>query len=199
MNVSKTQLALAGVGLVAVVAATTAGTTALFTDSAPITGNLFTNGTIALSTSPTSALVTLTGMMPGDTVTAPVTVTSGATSDALRYAISATATDADSPAPLHLKDQLVMTVKTVDATTPASPCNDFDGTSLYTGDLDGAAGKVVGDSAAGAQAGDRALAGNSSEILCFRVTLPSNTGNGFKLATTTATFTFDAEQTKNNP
>jgi predicted ribosomally synthesized peptide with SipW-like signal peptide len=196
MNVSKTRLALAGIGLVAVVAATTAGTTAYFTDQDAIDANAFTNGTIVLSTNPTTALVTYSAMMPGDSVTNPVTITTGATSQALRYSISSSATDADG---LHLKDQLVLAVKTVDVTTPGVPCDDFDGTSLYSGDLDSSAGKIIGDSTSGAQAGDRALAGNTSEVLCFRVSLPTATGNTYKLATTTATFTFDSEQTKNNP
>jgi hypothetical protein len=43
------------------------------------------------------------------------------------------------------------------------------------------------------------MAVNTSETLCFRVNLPLATGNGFQSATTTATFTFDAEQTANNP
>jgi hypothetical protein len=201
MNLSKTQLAMAGIGLAAVVAATTAGTTALFTNTDTIGANLFTNGTIVLTTTPTTALVTFSSMMPGDAITAPVTVASGATSDPLRYSIASSATNADA---LALKDQLVLAVRTVDVTTPGVPCDNFDGTSLYSGDLDGGTtGKIIGDVATGqtgvaATGGDRTLAGNSSEILCFRVSLPSATGNTFKLATTTATFTFDAEQTKNN-
>jgi hypothetical protein len=38
-----------------------------------------------------------------------------------------------------------------------------------------------------------------AETLCFKVELPLATGNLFQTAATTATFTFDAEQTKNNP
>src|SRR3954451_602726 len=107
MNVSKTRLALAGIGLAAVVAATTAGTTALFTDTKAIDANLFSNGTIVLNTSPTTALVTFSSMMPGDAVTAPVTVSSGATSGALRYAISSSVAGNTQ----GLKDQLVLTIK----------------------------------------------------------------------------------------
>jgi predicted ribosomally synthesized peptide with SipW-like signal peptide len=194
MNVSKTRLALAAIGLAAVVAATTAGTTALFTDQDTVGANLFTNGTINLTTNPTTALVTFSSMMPGDAVTAPVTVASGATSGDLRYSISATATNVDT---LGLKDQLVLTIKS-GVTTCTNAAYTTDGTVLYTGDLDSTAGKLVGDPTAGAQAGDRNLLGNTSEVLCFHVGLPSSTDNNFKLATTTATFTFDSEQTKNN-
>src|SRR3954462_13658801 len=137
MNVSKTRLALAGIGLAAVVAATTAGTTALFTDTKAIDANLFTNGTIVLNTSPTTALVTFSSMMPGDAVTAPVTVSSGATSDALRYAISATATNTDTKG---LRDQLVLTIKS-GVTACTNGGYTADGSVLYTGDLDSTAGK----------------------------------------------------------
>jgi hypothetical protein len=59
--------------------------------------------------------------------------------------------------------------------------------------------KVIGDSAAGQQTGDRTLAAGGSEVLCLQVSLPSATGNTYQAKTTTATFTFDAEQTTNNP
>lgn len=171
------------------------GTLAVFTDQQAVGTNTFTNSTISLGLSPTSALVQFSGMLPGDTTTAPITVTNNAGSAALRYAVSSSATNADAKG---LKDQLVLTVKTVDVTTPGTPCDNFDGTQLYTGDVDSTAGKIVGDGTQGAQAGDRALAVSGSEVLCFRVNLPLSTGNAFKLATTTATFTFDAEQTANN-
>ena len=141
-----------------------------------------------------TALVTFSGMAPGDTVTSSLVVTNAGTL-ALRYAISSTATNADAKA---LKDQLVLTIKTIDVTTPGTPCDNFDGTQLYTGDTDSTAGKLVGDNAQGAQAGDRALAAAAAETLCFRVNLPSATGTAFQNATTTVTFTLDAEQTANN-
>ncbi len=170
------------------------GTTALFTDTQSVGSNSFTTGTIDISTSPVSALVTYSGMTPGDTTTQSIVVSNAGTLQ-LRYAIGSTATNADSKG---LKDQLTLTIKTIDVTTPGTPCDDFDGTQLYTGDLDSTAGKLVGDSATGADLGDRTLAASATETLCFRVTLPSGTGNAFQGATTTATFTFDAEQTANN-
>jgi predicted ribosomally synthesized peptide with SipW-like signal peptide len=168
---------------------------ALLTDQDTIGSNTFTAGKIDLSISPTSAVISYSSMLAGDSTTSSLVVSNAAGSSALRYAVSSSATNADSKA---LKDQLVLTVKTIDVTTPGTPCDNFDGTQLYTGDLDSTAGKLVGDSAQGAQAGDRALAANGSETLCLRVSLPSSTGNAFNGATTTATFTFDAEQTANN-
>jgi spore coat-associated protein N len=189
------KLAATVVVLLAFAALVSVGTLALFTDSQAVGGNAFTTGNVDISTAPTSALVTFSNMAPGDTVTDDIVVTNGG-SLALRYAISSSATNADSKG---LKDQLVLTVNTIDKTLPATPCDDFDGDQLYTGDLDdGAGGKLVGDAASGFQAGDRNLAASRNETLCFRVNLPTTTGNAFQNATTTATFTFDAEQTANN-
>lgn len=171
------------------------GTLAVFTDSQSVAANTFTTGTVDITATPASAIISFSNMAPGDVVTDDVVV-ANAGSLALRYATTSSATNADSKG---LKDQLVLTVKTIDATTPLTPCDNFDGTSLYTGDLDSSAGAITGNVAQGAQAGDRSLAASASETLCFRAELPLSTGNTFQSATTTATFTFTAEQTVNNP
>lgn len=172
-----------------------AGTLAMFTDTDAVAANTFTAGKISLSTNPTTAAVSFANMMPGDTVTNPVVVTNDAGSAALRYAVSSVATNTDTKG---LKDQLVLTVKT-GVTTCTTAGFTATGIVAYTGDLDSAAGKIIGDSAQGAQAGDRTLAIGASETLCFQVNLPLATGNTYQSATTTATFTFDSEQTANNP
>ena len=174
----------------------TAATLALFTDQEVVGGNSFTTSSIDISVAPASAAISFTGMVPGDMVTDDLVVTNEPGSGALRYSVSSTATNADSKG---LKDQLLLAVKTVDVTTPGTPCDNFDGTALYSGDLDSAAGLILGDNTQGADAGDRTLAVGAVETLCFRVELPLATGNAFQSAATTATFTFDAEQTANNP
>jgi hypothetical protein len=179
-------------GLVAI---TSIGTLALVTDSDPIPANVFSTGAVDLGTTPTTAVVTYTNMTAGATITDDVVVSNLAGSSALRYAVSSTATNADAKG---LRDQLAFMVKTVDVVSPGTPCDDFDGTPLYSGDLDSSAGKILGDSAQGFHTGDRPLSTGGSETLCFRVTLPIGTGSAFDLATTTATFTFSAEQTVNN-
>ena len=186
-------LALLGIGVLAMLAGV--ASLSVFTDSAAVDSNSFTTGTVDISTAPTTALVTFSNMAPGDTVTNSLVATN-AGSLQLRYAITGTATNTDGKG---LKDQLVLTIKTIDVTTPGTPCDNFDGTQLYTGDVDGTTGALVGSNAQGSQAGDRTLNGAASETLCFRVNLPLATGNAFQNATTTATFTFDAEQTANNP
>jgi hypothetical protein len=162
----------------------------LWTDQAAVGGNTFTAGTIDISTSPASAVIGLSPIMPGDTVNGTLTVNNAGTAQ-LRYAMSSSSTNTDAKA---LRDGMTLTVKLRDVAADA--CTDFDGTSLYTGTLAAAA---FGSSATGAQAGDRTLAGSASEKLCLRATLPITAANSYQGGTTTTTFTFDAEQTANNP
>jgi len=180
------------IGLLFVVAATaTIGAAsfslAIFTSTATVGANTFTNGTIVLGASPATALLTADAMLPGDTVTGSLVVSNTGTSQ-LRYAMTSASTNADTKG---LMNQLTLTVKTL-----GTSCATFDGTTLYTGTLASAA---FGNPLPGAQAGDRTLDAATHETLCFAATLPLGTGNTFQGATTTATFTFDAEQTANNP
>lgn len=162
-------------------------TLALFTDTATVGTNAFTTGTIDIATSPTSALVSFTSMMPGDAVTGSLSVSNSGTAE-LRYALTTSTTNTDAKS---LHDALALDVR-----TQGTSCAAFDGTSLYSGALNGAG---FGSTAAGGQAGDRTIAAATSEALCFRVTLPSSTGDAYQGAATTATFSFVAEQTANNP
>jgi spore coat-associated protein N len=193
-------MALAVAGLAGVSLTAGASSLALFTGTATVPANTFSTGTVIISTSPTTALVTIAAMAPGDAITAPLTVSNDGTLD-LRYAITSTATNVDTKS---LKDALALTIKS-GVTTCTNAAYAADGTVLYAGDIDAAAtylptvaGKLVGDATTGADAGDRPLAATANEVLCFHVSLPLATGNGLQLASTTATFTFAAEQTKNN-
>ena len=165
---------------------------ALFTDTAAVPANQFTAGTLDISTSPTSALVTFSNMAPGDQVTAPITV-QNAGNLALRYAITGTTTEN------VLAAQLDLTIKS-GVTTCTTGGFAASGTILYGPNDLGTTTTVdlVGNPAQGANAGDRALAASASEVLCFNVILPLTTGNSFQGLTTTATFNFVAEQTANN-
>ena len=192
---TRRKLGITVVALLAFAAFVSIGTLALFTDSANVPDNNFSTGNVDINAAPASALVTYSNMVPGDTVTDDLVVTNGGSAD-LRYAIRSSATNVDAKA---LKDQLALTIRTADLITADGPCNQFDGTQLYTGDTDSSTGQLVGDNASGAQAGDRVLAPAGEETLCFRVDLPLTTGNAFTNAATTVTFTLDAEQTRNNP
>ena len=176
----------------AVATVVTAATGAIFTDVQSVGGNTFSTGSVDISTSPASAVVTVSDMAPGDQVTSPITV-SNAGSLQLRYAIRATSTED------VLAAQLDATIK-VGVTTCTDVGFGADGTVLYgPADIGSVAGiNAVGDPAQGSQSGDRTLNASSSEVLCINVSLPLGTGNSFQSLSTTASFTFLSEQTSNN-
>ncbi len=161
--------------------------------STSIRSSTFSPGTVDISTTLVSALITFGNMSPSDSTTQSLVVRNIGASE-LRYAMITSATDPDGEG---LRDQLQLTIRTIDISTPATPCDDFDGTLLY-GPAGALSAGAIGSIAPGAQAGDRVLAAGASETLCFRVGLPPATGNAYQNATTTATFTFDAEQTANS-
>jgi len=179
-------LGLLLVALTIVSLAATVSSLALFTDQKTVAGNAFTAGTIVLGVNPATALLTASALMPGDNINGTL-VASNSGTGALRYAMSSSSTNADGK---NLATQMTLTIKTV-----GSGCGAFDGTSIYSGSLASAA---FGNSTPGADTGDRNLAAGTNETLCFRAGLPSSTGNAYQGATTTTTFTFDAEQTANN-
>ncbi|MEW5991027.1 MAG: TasA family protein [Chloroflexota bacterium] len=158
-------------------------TLAIFTDSANATA-AFSSGTVDLTAAP-ATVFTATGIYPGDSGSQTVTVANGGTGT-LRYALTTSATNADG---LGLAAQLELTITA--GTCPGA------GGPLYGAAALGSA--AFGNPAQGAQAGDRTLAGAASEDLCFAWSLPLATGDAFQGAATTATFTFAAEQTANNP
>ncbi len=189
-------LAIGVAGLAAVSIAGGAMSMALFTDQQTVNES-FTSGTIKLNAADIAGLnLTVGNFMPGSAVTDDVVVQNDGTAQ-LRYAVSATNADTSSPNGGPLSDVLVLTVKTVDVTTPLTPCNDFDGTQLFTGAM-GATTAVFGTAAPGGGNGERTLDAATNETLCFRVALPLATGNAYQGAVDTTTFTFDAEQTANN-
>ena len=168
---------------------------ALFTDQETVAGT-FSTGSIILDDVKIDALtLTTAALMPGDSVTDDVVVENDGTAQ-LRYAMWTTSTNVDLKG---LRDVLTLEVKGIDATLPATPCDNFDGAPILAATVLGTNTAKFGDVTAGSQAGDRTLNAGASETLCFRVTLPGGTGNPYQSATTTTTFTFDAEQTASNP
>ncbi len=174
--------------LLAAASALTITSLAVFTDQETVTTNAFSTGSLDLTVGTASALLTGTAMVPGDMSTAPLAVGNAGTLD-LRYSMTSTTTgDA------ALAAQLVLTVKSGVAT-----CDDANfastGSVIYTGALNAGA---FGSSAQGADSGDRTLAVSANETLCFNVTLPLTATNASQGQSVDTTFTFDAEQTRNN-
>jgi hypothetical protein len=151
-----------------------------------------TSGTVDISSSTASALVTLSNMAPGDAYTAPVTI-SNAGSIQLRYAVTSTTTE--NP----LAAQLVLTVRSGITTGNCTTANIGTGSAVYSGILGTTTGTAIaGDVTQGSQTGDRVISGGGSEVLCFSVAYPLSVTTA-AATTTTATFAFAAEQVPNNP
>lgn len=195
-RIRRRRLLLVGLVVAALAAVGSIGVTslALFTDQEQVTGNAFTTATLDLTVDTPTALVTYTSpaMTPGDQDTAPLVVGNSGSIE-LRYAMTSTTTEDT------LAGELVLTIKT-GVTTCDNANWTTDGTQIYQGALGTIAGiAALGDNTSGAQAGDRTLAAAATETLCFNVTLPLSATNAAQGLTTTATFTFDGEQTANNP
>ena len=165
------------------------GGLSLFMESVDNGSNTFTSGSVDISTNLPSAFITADNMAPGDSVTDQVTVSNGGTLE-LRYAVTTVATNTDL---LNLMDALTLEIRDL-----GTNCTLFDGNLLYGGTGETLADGFMGDSTPGWDLGDRTLNASASEDLCFKVTLPSD-AIGPMGADTTATFTFAAEQTANNP
>ena len=175
---------LIGVLLTASLASLGAGMSslAIWTDS-DTGGASFTTGTVDIATSP-STILTVTGIAPGQSGSAALTVTNAGTL-ALRYAMTSSSTNTDGKA---LRGQIQLTVSS--GACPGS-------TALFgPAALSGA---LFGDPTQGSQTGDRTLAAGASEVLCFAWSLPSASNDTFQGATTATTFSFAAEQTVANP
>ena len=189
--------AMAGVLVIGILSiGVQAATQALFTDSQSVGANAFTTGMLDIATTPTTALLSLSSMAPGDKVTASVQV-SNSSSLQLRYAVKSTTTENT------LAAQLDMTIRGPAAS--GTGCDNAGFGTFGSGVLYGAADlgsttgtNTIGDPTQGAQAGDRTLASSANEYLCFQVSLPLATGNSFQGLSSTATFDFISEQTKNN-
>ena len=198
LGVAATPLHLTlGVALVgtAALGLTSIVTGAWFTDSDTITANTFTSGNVDLTALPAGPAITMVNMAPGDKVYGAITVANPGTL-LYRYAVKSVTTEN------VLAAQLDMTIKTDIAAVNCNAGGWAAGVAVAYGPADLGSTvtgtKLIGDAAPGNQ-GDRTLAAAGSEVLCVQVTLPGTSSNAFASLTSTAVFTFDAEQTMNNP
>ncbi len=178
---------IAGLSLVALGSLTT---NALFTDSDSVDSSGFTTGTIDVAANPTTTIPFGAGnMAPGDTVYGAVSVNNAGTLG-LRYRVSATADNTDTK---NLRDQLDFSVYT--GVAPGS----CDAAGVAGATLVGSSGPIGASKTFSNFGDDVRLAAGASDDLCVVASLDLlSTGNAFQDATTTVTFVFDAEQTKNN-
>jgi predicted ribosomally synthesized peptide with SipW-like signal peptide len=169
------------------------GTLASFRSTASASANSFTAGTVDIAHLPASALLTVSMMVPGETLTAPLSVTNSG-SLSLRYALSSTVTNPDGKG---LGGHLTLTIKrSVTSCTPAE--FGATGTVVYGPDSPlgtlGSSHNMIGTPGAFPNGG-RLLNSGAHESLCFQVKLAPTTATSYQGATTTATFDFAAQQT----
>jgi hypothetical protein len=177
-------------------------TGAIFTDTESAGSNTFTSGSIDISTTPASAILTAGNMAPGDRVDNSLTVSNDGSLE-LRYAIQRSATDDVN----GFSDALKLRIAVQGGGSCNFPYYDIAGTPGTIGDdtqiyegtgFPATATNTVGDVTQGSQSGDRTLSAAANEVLCFSAALPLSADNTLQAATTTATFDFVAEQTTNN-
>lgn len=164
-----------------------ASTYATFTDSATATST-FTAGTVDIvvggDTSDAYSFTSLqsSNLKPGDLVYAPLTVANTG-SLGFSYSMASSSTNTDAKA---LRDTLKLGAKLV---ANAGACD-----SAGVGYA--ASGTTVMAEAAisSAAIASRSLTASASEVLCFKVELPSTAGDSLQAATTTTTMTFSATQ-----
>jgi predicted ribosomally synthesized peptide with SipW-like signal peptide len=171
---------------------------AVFTDTETVDAT-FTSGTIILDATKIDALNLALGdnWVPGDSVTGSVDVENDGTNP-LRYSLNTTTTSVAGANGGVLNTALLVEVKTIDATTPVTKCNEFDGTALQASEALGSSNVMFGSVSPTVGTGDRTVLAAATDVLCIRVSLPIATGDTMQGATAVATFTFNAEQTENN-
>ena len=186
------QLFLVGILAVGALSGLVEGdTVAYFQSTATAKSNSFNAKTVDIASSPSSAFVTLGGMVPGETVTAPLTITNSGTLQ-MRYAVASTVTDDGK----GIGAQLDLTIKqgVTNCTTAGFGAT---GTVIYGADgplgAIGSSLNLIGNPASFPNGG-RTLAASANEVLCFQVKLPAASGTTYQGATTTATFAFNAQQ-----
>lgn len=163
-----------------------AGTFATFTDSGTATST-FTAGTVDLLISSEAddayafTSIEMSNMKPGDVKYAPLTIANNGTLS-FSYSMATSATNTDTKA---LRDQLTLGIRKV---ANAAACDTAGYAAATGGDILFAEAALAGGAIA-----SRTLA-SGSEVACFKVLLPSGSGDSFQAATTTATFTFSATQ-----
>ncbi len=146
----------------------TMATFAVFSASASNTGNVFSTGTLNLSTSPSTGFIQMSGMKPGDSQNSSLQVNNTG-SLALNYDASVSQTG-----DIDLYNALELKIGTSSG-----------GSDLYNGLLSGFSGFI---------GGNRNILSGNSETLFFIVTLPSTAGDALQGKTTNISFTFTATQ-----
>jgi hypothetical protein len=181
-------------GIAAIGSVTTATLSMAFFGSTANAAGVFGTGSIALGVDASTTL-TVTGMLPGDTINKPLQMDNTGTG-ALRYVLTSSTVGVDLK---NLAPQIMLTVKTL---VGADCDNNAAGVQLWpvlptvSSPLNVSAhfGSLVSPFA-----GARTLTAGTHETLCFTAALPTSVGDPFQNATANVNFQFDAQQTLHNP
>ena len=179
----------AALGLGAVLLVGVNGTYALWSDAVPVSGATISSGVLDLKVNTLDSVTTytdlsLSGMVPGNTVAGILTVRN-AGSIPLTYYATAAATNADGKG---LGAALVVKVTADAAVTGTAPARTCAGAALAQ------TGTAFAGNLVGAPATQRSLAAGVSETLCVQATLPSTAASSLQGATTNVSLTFTASQ-----
>lgn len=170
----------------------TVGTYALWTTSTATAGNVFATGTLSLANDhSSSAVASLSNMVPGDTVTGLLTVTNSGSEDITAYLLTTTASpssllDTDTVNGLHVYIQRCSQAWT--GTGPTATCG---GTRT---DVVGTSGAPVPIIMSNQSMGIGSFAPAANDFLKATVSLPSGADNTFQGKTSTIVLTFNGNQ-----
>lgn len=179
------------------------GTLAFWTDTATVPTGSFAAGTLDVTVngllpgpggSTTLSGLTMSSMVPGESVAANLTIAPAAGTLALDYSVTATATGALATDATGLKWTVTLgTAGTAQGSQAnGNRSNTCSGTSLATNvGLTTGATTLVGGTTAAQR---RDVAAGGSETLCVLVTLPSTAANSLQGANGSATLTVNASQ-----
>ena len=175
---------LLSLGMVVGVGAT--GTFAAWTDSATVSGTTISSGTIDLKVNDLDSIIgytgmSITGMLPGNSNAAVITVRNAGTAP-LKYYLDASTSNADGKG---LGAALTAKVTGDAATSGTSPSATCPGAALS------GSRSSFGASLLGSAASPRLLGVGASETICIQGTLPSNASTSLQGATTNISLTFN--------
>jgi spore coat-associated protein N len=156
----------------------TVGSGANFTASAANPGNAFTTGTLVIANSPSTALLSVTGMKPGDSSSSTVDITN--TGSLAGDFVLKTANPTGYTA---LLNQLQLTVVDCGAWTSSAPDCATGTTQKYSGSVSGLTSAALGN-----------YAGGIKHRYKFTATLPTSTDDTYQGKTAGVDFAWSATQ-----
>jgi len=199
LNAVKPRYLIAGIALVGVagVGIGSIASSALFTDTESTTAATITSGTIAITAGgdynsyfPTSS------MMPGDDKYGIITIANG--NGAARLSSTANWSVANA----LTTDLEIRMVTLADSAATCTSSTDFSSplnSAVKPASSSATSFAMFGSATAGNQTGDRTLAAGTTYYYCVNVKMPTDMPTAAQGATSNLTFTFNAEQTANNP